>query len=380
MKTKIVLFLSSLLYITSCTSTASPTAVETTEEISATFTPIPTNTVASTTETKDEKVLLDFALSPNGKILAIYLNSGVYFYDTETLKQETFLEFETDEYYAKLNSGGMWYPPLEYPGALAFSPDGNGIAVSGKFQDELIRIWDLKNKASSKIVYDYPNGSFIRGLEYSSDGSSLLVRSTYPLAKLRCENDSEDTYALVSLKPKDDYILKKLFEIDGCNRYTSIKFHFTNSDIDYVYFFGSANFYFEYRINNKTGDIQHYNKIEVPSDGLIYDVSNSGNTFAVRDYQTFSTFLIDSNSMSKKSQWFGTVVFLNEENHFLLFTDENQIQVHDNGKILCTIENQEYLAVEMNKTGSTIAIFDRDRNIQIWNLINCELINKVTFE
>jgi hypothetical protein len=84
--------------------------------------------------------------------------------------------------------------------------------------------------------------------------------------------------------------------------------------------------------------------------------------------------------MSKKSQWFGTIVFLNEENHFLLFTDENRIQVHDNDKILCTIENQEYLAMEINKTGSTMAIFDRDRNIQIWNLINCELINKVAFE
>ena len=91
MKAHSIWILLVLFIISSCVSDFSSTPLKPTEGIHPTPEPSPVWIAEPTIETKSEKVLLDFALSPDGKSLAVYLNTGVDFYDVETQKQETFL-------------------------------------------------------------------------------------------------------------------------------------------------------------------------------------------------------------------------------------------------------------------------------------------------
>lgn len=241
-----------------------------------------------TTEPNKKKILLDFALSPDGKYLAVYLNTGVYIYDNGTLDYVAITEFESDKYYSQFNSYGEYYPPLSAPGAVTFSPDGKEIAISGKFQDELIRIWDWKNKKALKVVANYPNGNFVQELEYSSDGNALLVRSTYPLSILHCES-SEDSLTLTSLNPPSDFIIKKLFEIQGCKP-APIEFYFTDTNKLFFVQVTESDKYWMYEIDTRTGDILQFNEYNVNLDGIVYGFSQNGKIYAVREYPSVENF------------------------------------------------------------------------------------------
>lgn len=112
MKKHYIGFLSTLFLIAACSSGISTVAAEPT----ASTPPISESTVLKiiepTTETQKEIVLLDFAISPDGKTLAVYLNTGIYLYNVETSEKTTFYEFESDKYYSELNSWGVIYPLL----------------------------------------------------------------------------------------------------------------------------------------------------------------------------------------------------------------------------------------------------------------------------
>jgi WD40 repeat protein len=191
MKSQYISFLSILFLITACSSSISTAIVEPTASTTLISNTAVVQTIATRTKTTNKIVLLDFAISPDGKKLAVYLNTGVYLYDVQTSKRTAFYEFESDEYYSDLNASATIYPPFGAPGALAFSPDGSKIAISGKFQDEYISIWDLKTHEIIDYITNYPNGNLVRELEYSPKGDTLLIRSTYPKSRLQCPEQGE---------------------------------------------------------------------------------------------------------------------------------------------------------------------------------------------
>lgn len=88
---------------------------------------------------------LDFAFSPNGKILAVAYSQGVGLYDVATGKKLVFLE----------------NPGSNDSGNLSFSADGQRLALSkpgGEGQKKTIPIWDVasgKKIASLAVKYDY---------------------------------------------------------------------------------------------------------------------------------------------------------------------------------------------------------------------------------
>ena len=87
-----------------------------------------------TAQINDEKIqkesdrILDFALSPDGDVIAIYKNTGIYLYNLSAMEMTPFVEFDNSDY-SKLNSG-----------AVAFSHNGRLIAISGKFSNQEISI------------------------------------------------------------------------------------------------------------------------------------------------------------------------------------------------------------------------------------------------
>lgn len=378
MKKHFASLLSILVFFSSCSPYVSPVLNEPTESIS--FTLESTKAVGPTTESKSETVLLDFALSPDGTKLAIYLNTGIFLYDVETLDYIALEEFKSHEYYSQLNSPGEYYPSLSAPGAVAFSPDGSQIAISGKFQDELIHIWDWKANTSLKIVADYPNGNFVRELDFSPNSNALLVRSTYPLSMLHCEN-TEDSLTLISLNPPSDFITKKLFEIQSC-KYAPIEFHFTDSNHLYLVQVSESNKYWVYDIDIQTGNILQFDEYDVNVNGKIYDFSQNGKLIAVREYpieELVITKLLDLKTKNILMAISGQIILLKDENRFLVYTSNNQLQLQEKNNVLCKFDELEYLRMKVSRNKNIIAVITRDKSIQIWDIPSCKLVKAIPF-
>ena len=371
-----VCFLSILFLISSCNSYEALPVVKSAVTYSS-LESTPTESIELTSELASEIVLLDFALSPDGKRLAIYLNTGVYLYDIETSDYITLSKFESDKYYSRLNAGGHYYPPLGAPGAVAFSPDGKEIATSGKFQDEYITIWDWENKTILKYIANYPNGDFVRELEYDPDGITILIRSTYPLSRLHCEVGSEDSLTLISLDSRSE-----LFQKDGCNQYSSINFYFAGLNTLYLFHYGASVMYLVYEIDTEAGDILKFNELDSRSVGLIYAVSQSGKTFAARDPSNlsdglFRTILTDATTKKELLSLSGNVTFLEGENRFLVLASDGQVRLQENNSILCQFDGLEYLHSIISRDKSTLAAFTRDQSVQIWDIPGCKMLNTV---
>ncbi len=364
MKTQHIGILSILLLITACGSDTSAVIVEPTVSDTPVSESVAIKTVVPTVETKNEIVLLDFAISPNGKELAVYLNAGVYLYDIATKKRTVFYEFESDEYYSELNAGATIYPPFGAPGALAYSPDGSKIAISSKFQDEYIFVWDLSTHEIVDYIANFPNGNYARELEYSPSGETLLIRSTYPHSRLQCPeqgNPPEDTLSLILLSPR-----KNLFEKKGCNSLSSVEFHFSENNTIYFFHFGASPFYYMDKVNTQTGDVLTSEEIDIRSKGRINDVSLSGKSFAIN----------------------GINNFLGDENKFLVFVPEiephGQLQLKTNDNLICTYDGLEYYEMYTkisrdNLTIASLAFNERtfQNSIQIWDIPSCTLIKTI---
>lgn len=370
-------FLVALFLIVSCSPNAFPNSVTSTESVFPSPQAAFTNTVEPTLEPEHEKVLLDFALSPSGENLAVYLNAGVYVYNVESLDSITLSEFDSTEYYSKLHTGGYYYPPIGSPGALAFSPSGTELAISSKFQDELISIWDWQNKEVIDYVAQYPNGNFVRQLEYAPDGKVLVIRSTYPVSRLQCEVGSEDTITLILLNSRSN-----IYELSGCNQYSVIEFFFAEENRIDLFHFGSAYYYFKYEVDMQTGDVLDYSEIDGRITGRIYDLTKNGKVFAASDMSTptdrgFQSFLIDSETNGHLKSVSGQVILLEDANRFMISDSAGQWQLQENNQMLCTFDGFEYLYSKMSRDKNTIAVLTRETSIQIWDIPGCRLINTI---
>jgi WD40 repeat protein len=351
------------------------------------------NTVEPTIETKNEIVLLDFAVAPDGKKLAVYLNTGVYLYDIETTKRTAFYEFESDEYYSALNAGTTIYPAFGAPGAVAFSPDGSEIAISGKFQDEYISIWDLQTHEIVDYVAYYPNGNFVRELEYSPSGNTLLIRSTYPKSRLQCPelgDPPEDTLTLVSLNPRNN-----LFEKRDCTRYATVEFSFSEGDTVYFFHYADSSLYQMDEVNTQTGNIIISEKLDTRLNGRIYDVSPNGKLFAAYDTSNPSdgmirTILIDTTTREISLPLDGMIDFLDNEDRFLVYTSgissQGPLQLQENDNRICTFDGIEYYRryTQISRDNRTITSLTFDNkifqdSIQIWDIPSCKLIKTIPF-
>lgn len=382
----------SLLFLLSVMACSPQVTITPEEKINSTPQVLDINTATPVlTQTHSETVILDFAVSPNGDKLAVYLNTGVYLYDIKTLQRVTFYEFESDEYYSELNFHGTIYPPIDAPGALTFSPDGTKLAISNKFQDEYIQIWDLKTFEIIDYVGNYPNGNFVRELAYSPTGNELLIRSTYPSSKVQCPelgNPPEDTLTLISLFPRTS-----LFEKKNCNRYSVLEYYLSNSSTIYFFHFGDSSLYYLYQVDVQTGEILLSEELDVRQDGRIYDLSQDGNVFAAIDYSSlpniiFDTILMDAKTREKLLSITGRVDFLGSENRYLISNFETnsqgQLEFHENSEFACAFDGIEYYQpyTKISSDNTTLASLTFDNrtfknSIQIYDISGCKLVQTI---
>lgn len=383
-------FLSMLFLFTACSSGTSSIIIEPTISTTLVSEPTTVKTVEPVTGAKNEIVLLDFAISPDGKKLAVYLNTGVYLYDIETSKGTAFYEFESDEYYSELNAGATIYPPLGAPGAVAFSSDGSKIAISDKFEDEYIFIWDLKSHEIVDYIAYYPNGNFVRELEYSPRGDTLLIRSTYPKSRIHCPElgePPEDTLSLISLSPR-----RNLFERKVCTRYATVEFYFSEN-ATYFFLFGDSSLYYMDQVDTRTGNIILSEEIDARALGRIHDVSPNGMVVAVSDTSNSSdgvlrTNLVDIHTRKILSTLNGVIDFLDNENRFLIFSSETpsqyQLYLQENERNVCTFDGLEYYRsyTRISRDNRTMAALTFDKrifqdSIQIWDIPSCQLVKTI---
>lgn len=385
MKNQYISLLSILFLITACNSSTPIVLPEATLSTTIVSPPTAVKPIEPTTEAKTEVVLLDFAISPDGKQLAIYLNTGVYMYDVATSERTAFYEFESSEYYSELNAGPTIYPPFGAPGALAFSPDGSEIAISGKFKDEYIAVWGLSTHEITYYLANYPNGNYVRELAYHPSGETILIRSTYPLSQLHCVDigGSEDTLTLVDLASKSN-----LFEAKVCNRYFSIESHFSDNNTMSLYYYGESPFHQVRTIDAQTGNIIDEYEFDSRVDGWAYDLSSNGKVIAVRDNSSlsdgaFHTTLVNTITREKLLSLTGMVDFLDSENRFLTFS-EGQLQLQESESIICMFNGLEYYRTyarvsEDSSTIASLAFENRtfQNSVQIWDIPSCRLINTI---
>ena len=143
-----------------------------------------------------EEILLDYAFSPDGGILGIYTNGGVFLYDLGTLQEIIFIEFDDIDNQS-----------LIVGGAIAFSHDGTQIAVSGRLKGDPIKIFDTHTyKHISTISLRLPEHE-VTELEFCPTGESIIIRNTW---ESMCHGP-EDKLILYNFSMQEI-----VFEVDKC--------------------------------------------------------------------------------------------------------------------------------------------------------------------
>jgi WD40 repeat protein len=103
----------------------------------------------------------------------------------------------------------MWEKPKRSGGTLAFSPDGNTLAIGGYYQNEIV-LWDLhKNEA----LFELPQNA--RALDFSKDGTILAAAGADKIVRLwntttgkvlhECKGHESELFA-VAFSPEGDLL------------------------------------------------------------------------------------------------------------------------------------------------------------------------------
>jgi WD40 repeat protein len=271
--------------------------------------PISTEIIPTSTPLSEDKIL-DFALSTDGTKLAIYANTGIYIYDTETLSKTVFQDFR-NLYYGK-------YKDKEPSGAVALSSDGNAIAVSGKIPDTPVDLWDLRTGQYIMGIYDIPTAYQVTKIQFSPDDKSIFIRSNYDWT-MRCEN-ADANFALHMLDFSDSPRATKVFSTDICQLIPMgvVRFTDNNKFLIFVQLMGPEYWVTTVDITpTTTAQEQAYESVNE-----LYDISPNGKIYAFFGIQ--DNLLITNIVEAKTSKILRTIPY-----RVKLLDDENRLLIRD---------------------------------------------------
>lgn len=352
MKLQIVVTLIAIFSLASCTTSHTETPIETTLEI---------------VQSRGERVLLDYAMSPDGEKLAIYDNVGIYIYTLHSMQRSTFIEFENGDY-SRIRSG-----------AVAFDPDGEQIAISGKFTEAAITIWNVKSKNLVTTIQSLPDGYYVTEIEFSPNKKFIIVRNTNTKT-MTCQGDIIDKVILHNISED-----KNIFEIDKCNIYPPIRFRFTGDERIFFYYGSMSNAYSVYFVESNTGQIISREDLDWDKNGNFYDTSPDGKMYLVEKVENEKriTYLLDSKSDEVLFTVEGKMVFLHQENGFVVssYSPNPQWSFWEDGKFKCAYDGVQLSPeIKTSANGEVFTVMKSYTELQVWKVSTCEMISELQFD
>lgn len=337
------------------------------------ITPISTEIIPTSTLISEDKIL-DFALSADGTKLAIYANTGVYIYDAETLSKTVFQDFR-NLYYGK-------YKDKEPFGAIAFSSDGNTIAISGKFPDTPVKLWDLPTGQYITGIYDLPTAYQVTKIQFSPDNRSIFIRSNYDWT-MRCEN-ADANFALHMLDFSTSPQSTKVFSTDICQLIPMglVRFTDNNKFLIFVQLMGPEYWVTTVDITpTATAQKQAYE-----SGNELYDISPNGKFYAFLGIQ--DNLLITNIVEAETSKVLRTIPYrvklLGDKNRFLIrdySSEDSEWGLWENESVICYFEGltNSKFDWELSENGKNFATISAGSDVIIWNVSDCSIKNLLHF-
>jgi WD40 repeat protein len=307
--------------------------------------------------------ILDIALSPDGTRLAIYANTGIYLYDTVTLGKIVFQKFDNPNY----DENGA--------GAVAFEPGGNIIAISGKFADTPVDLWDISTGNFITSIVDVPPASGVTKIQFSPDGKSIFIRSFYGFTS-RCEQ-ADANFSLYLLDFPEPPKTTKIFSIDICQTIPIgfIRFSENNKFLLFAQIMGP-----QYRVTTvdiaPTGASQ---EIAYDNFDMLYDVSPNGEIYAFMNSQGNSrvTKLIDAKTSQVLDIIPYKVKLLEDDKHHFLIRDflstDGDWGLWKNGNVSCNFRGLTSKDLDFSKKGNIFATTTSEMDVIIWKISDCSI-------
>lgn len=348
--------------LVSCVST--PTQAPIGTNSNPTVFPSSTSTTNYDIRMNSGQVLLDFALSPDGAYLAIFTNKDVYMYDIATRNKTTIIHFENNDY-------------SYYGGAVAFSPDGTKIAVSGKFVDQPVNLWDAGSKQWVGQIFNIPNGYYVNEIEFSPNSTRIMIRNIYP-ASFHCEGP-EDKLVLYNITDLENWRESYIYDVDICS-IVPAKFRFVDGGKLFLWTEASP-IYSLYFIDTSTGQVISHDKYGATLDQPFYAISANGQIAATIDSQRKTT-LINIETKEVLVTLENTVILLKDEKQFLAHNYQTNIwSFWDNGTVKCEYGEIQMFDNKISIDGNVFSVFNSsNKELQVWDIPNCKLIDTLLFD
>ena len=355
----------------------------------------------------DENYIHNIQYSPDGKLLAVASNTGIYLYNIQT-GEKTYLHIETRYYNADVSfspdgkklvtwssssvsefwnrgrtlhlwdvgTGKHLYSLTSHTSkiqSVAFSLDGETLA-SGS-QDTTICLWNVNTSQLIRTIYGHAGG--LRSIAFSSDGLTLMSSdwdgiihfwdvNTYNLLRTLTLQDGDVGSMYILFSPDDQTIASwRGFTIYLWDANTGKLLHMlsrSNTDTD-------GNFGLSYSPDGKTfvtGSEEGYRIWDVNTGSLMHILEErrriwTGVSFSP-DGQTFVSGYRD-----------GIVVFwdANPDNHFWGVNP-------DNLSFILTGHTGSVYSMAFSPDGKILASGSWDKTIRIWDVGTGSLLRKIT--
>jgi WD40 repeat protein len=302
------------------------------------------------------------ALSPDKGTIAVAATSGIYLYDTDTLRQEQFINFPII-----INDKNK--TPSQ---PISFSPDGSLLAIG--FEE--LYFWNLtSNRWEDQIDFRLDDYGIVQ-IAFAPHGETIGVMSRGGYAP--CDSLGGN-FALYDIETED-----LLFNEYFCPE--SSLFHFGFLENGNVFFVGvspesrfSSDFIYRISfVDSKTGLL--LNRLDF--DGYIDSISPDGTILSVRRRRE-DTEIIDIASLQALDQATGIVYFLPDNERRILSTRDGWAIINSNQDTVCKFDTQPKVQLNVYRSAFTLMedmlVYKNnwDQSVEIWDLASCELAKRL---
>lgn len=309
-------------------------------------------------------IILGETISPDGKTVAVLQSIGINLFDKSTFEPIQFIN------YPVVCPSNMYIGDFEN---IAYSPDEKYLI----FGIQNIIIWDLAKNKEYKQIKNSNKNSYIRQMQFSSDGNAILVNFEY-----YSQNSDQTASGKFSLF---DFPSGKT--ISSYEYYTEDQSAFSTFLTNNLLFIGYQTF------SEASGDSISSSKIIDATNGNIINqfsttgVINSVNTDGSSYTQFFEvaidnskTDVINSKNQKITKSYDGMFAFLPDSKGRALHKESSTWSlINQQGNTICNFQNFPEFRFDsfrslFNIIGDELIFWDRSKQaVEIWSLQDCKI-------